>query len=129
MSAQMTHRSGPPKRSLIEPLRLQGPPKPAQMDIIIGLHQGSTVALEATPEQLRMSKRQPILSLSERIEQLSRDNGHLRHEIACYKTKQTAAGRLKDDMQKVSEKLERALQRFDKAWKQVDDDRTEMLKI
>ncbi|KAF2818122.1 hypothetical protein CC86DRAFT_309878 [Ophiobolus disseminans] len=57
------------------------PPAPTPIDIEIANHNGSTVAIEATPERVQAAKKMPTPSLSQMIEQLTWQNGQLRSEI------------------------------------------------
>lgn len=46
---------------------------------------GVTSTIECLPDQLRISKLRPIPSPKQRIEELQRENGHLRRELSYYK--------------------------------------------
>ena len=46
---------------------------------------GVTSTIECLPDQLRISKVRPIPSPKQRIEELQRENGHLRRELSYYK--------------------------------------------
>jgi hypothetical protein len=102
--------------------RTDGPPRPTPLDVVIGQHHGSTVALEATPDRLQTAKNKPIPSLSERIEQLSTENGHLRHEMFYYQRMHDATRDFQEDVKQVLEKLRRAVSRFKGAQRRVDED-------
>ena len=57
----------------------------APIDHEIALHGGSTSTLDCLPHRLRISKAQPATDPKSRIEELQRENGHLRREITYYK--------------------------------------------
>jgi regulator of replication initiation timing len=54
---------------------------PTAVDLEIRRHHGNTVALEATSERLQASKKAPISDLTQRIYELTKENGQLRLEI------------------------------------------------
>ena len=64
------------------------PPKPTAIDIEIARNKGTSVAIEATNESLQASKSDPTPSLSEMIEQKTRENGRLTEELAHLHRKQ-----------------------------------------
>lgn len=64
------------------------PPTPTPIDAKIAHNNGTSVAIEATNESLQASKTVPTPSLSEIIEQRTRENGRLRHELAYQQRKQ-----------------------------------------
>ncbi|KAH6694370.1 hypothetical protein BKA61DRAFT_418413, partial [Leptodontidium sp. MPI-SDFR-AT-0119] len=51
---------------------------------------GKIIALEATPELLEATKKEPIPDLSQRIDELTRENGRLRLEIRYHQRMQEA---------------------------------------
>ena len=108
--------------------RRENPVPPSPIDVVIGHHGGSTVALEATRERLKASKQCPIPPLSERIEQLSIENGHLRHEIVYYQEMFAASRKLQEDVQYISDKLQRVLARFHAIRRQLDQERFQIHK-
>ena len=59
-----------------------GPPAPNKVNLKIARHKGSSVAVDATYERLQASKYSPTPSLSQIIEDLTRENGRLRYELA-----------------------------------------------
>ena len=64
------------------------PPRPTAIDIEIARNKGTTVAIEATNENLQASKSDPTPSLSEMIEQVTRENGRLREQLAHLQAKE-----------------------------------------
>ncbi|KFY27176.1 hypothetical protein V493_03670 [Pseudogymnoascus sp. VKM F-4281 (FW-2241)] len=53
------------------------PARPAAIDIEVGRRGGSTVALDATAQAMQRAKKDPPANLTERIEQLTQENGGL----------------------------------------------------
>ena len=51
----------------------------------IRLHNRSTSILELSPQRLQLAKQNPPVSLSARVEELTRELGHLRQEIQFYR--------------------------------------------
>jgi hypothetical protein len=78
------------KRSRPRITRLESdqPPTPTSIDAKIAHNNGTSVAIEATNKSLQASKIVPTPSLSEIIEQRTRENGRLRHELAYQQRKQ-----------------------------------------
>jgi hypothetical protein len=64
------------------------PPTPTSIDAKIAHNNGTSVAIEATNENLQAANTVPTPSLSEIIEQRTRENGRLRHELAYQQSKQ-----------------------------------------
>lgn len=58
------------------------PPMPTPIDARIAQNNGTSVAIEATDENLQASKTVLTPSLSEMIDQRTRENGRLRRELA-----------------------------------------------
>ena len=56
-----------------------------RIDHDIESYGGLTSTIECLPEQLRISKVQPISGPEQRIEELQRENGRLRQELSYYK--------------------------------------------
>jgi hypothetical protein len=61
------------------------PPEVNKLDHQIGLQNGSTSVLELSPQRVQRGKLNPPLNLSARVEELTRDLGHLRQEIQFYR--------------------------------------------
>ena len=61
-------------------------PSLSKQNVEIDQKQDSSQALEVLPKQLQAAKNQPIVSLRERIEELTRENGRLRQEVAFYQS-------------------------------------------
>ncbi|KAH7418762.1 hypothetical protein BKA64DRAFT_763401 [Cadophora sp. MPI-SDFR-AT-0126] len=75
-------------RPRITLLESDQPPTPTPIDTKIAHNNGTSVAIEATKESLQASKTVPTPSLSEIIDQRTRENGRLRHELAYQQRKQ-----------------------------------------
>jgi len=101
---------------------LDKPPLPGAIDLEIQRRNGQTVALEATAERLKASKGAPAPSMSQRIQELTRENGQLRLEIRYHHRMQAAMQALHDDAHFVLEQLENATVGFDKAQKEAIED-------
>ena len=56
-----------------------------EVDHKIARRGGSTSTIECLPYRLRISKVQPLATPQQRIEELQRENGHLRRELIYYK--------------------------------------------
>jgi hypothetical protein len=56
-----------------------------RLDHQIRLHNGSTSVLELSSQRIQLSKQTRSLNLSTRIEELTKDLGHLRHEVQFYR--------------------------------------------
>lgn len=82
------------------------PPEVNVVDHIIGLNNGSTVALEASKNRLSLSKQNPPPDLRTRLEEVTRQNGFLRMEVQFYRTCFTAARRLKNRVADLSQQLQ-----------------------
>ncbi|KAH9204860.1 hypothetical protein DL95DRAFT_318631 [Leptodontidium sp. 2 PMI_412] len=85
------------------------PPTPTPVDVEIARNKGTSVAIEATNESLQASKTAQTPSLSEMIEQKTRENGRLRQELACQQRKQGAGLYLLEEVRLVVEKLQQAI--------------------
>ena len=99
------------------------PPKPTAVDSAISLHGGRTVALDATPSRLRASKKAPLPSLVERVEELTRENGELRSEIGHYQEILEPMELFVKNVKCLHRKLESCLFDFDEAQKAIEEDR------
>jgi hypothetical protein len=96
------------------------------MDRIIDLHHGSTTAIEATPQRLQASKKYPVPSLPERIEQLQKQNSSLKHEAAYYRAMEQYRKEFEYDVAQVKEKLEKALFKVARNQQRVTDEWAQM---
>jgi len=85
------------------------------------------VALEATTERLQASKKAPIPTPSERIYELTKENGLLRLEIRSLKQIREPIRELKEDAEFIEATLNRMVTRFNQAMERVDDDLNEAL--
>jgi len=65
--------------------RANKPPEVTLLDHQIGLREGTSIALEATPQRLQMGKSSSPLDDRVRLEDVTRDNGYLRVEIQFYR--------------------------------------------
>lgn len=88
------------------------PPAPASIDIEIASHNGSTVAIEATPDRLQAAKKMPTPSLSQMVEQLTWQNGQLRSEIDYHQKKHAASLYLLQKTRLIVKSLEQAIENF-----------------
>jgi hypothetical protein len=111
-----------PQRRYVLTSNPGGPPPLTPLDIEIGRNQGSSVGLEARPARLQETKHMPIPTLSKRIEELTRENGHLRQEVGFYQKMQSAVMLLQEDAEQVIEKLSLAIMGFRQAQKEAEDD-------
>ncbi|KAI9763355.1 MAG: hypothetical protein M1840_000547 [Geoglossum simile] len=98
------------------------PPPLTSIDIEIGRNRGSSVALEASPARLQASKKTPIPSLSQRIEELTKENGNLRQEVLFHQKMQTAITYLQQDTEYAVKRLNQAVADFSKARKVAEDE-------
>ncbi len=98
---------------------LDGPPRLSPVDKIISLHHGSTTAIEATPQRLQASKQYPIPSLSERIEQLQKQNSNLNHEVAYYREMEQYREEFYNEVTQIKEDLKKTLSKFCRIQRQV----------
>lgn len=80
---------------------ITGPPTPTALDIKIGKYQGTTLALDARPETVQASKKLPIPTQVEWIEQLTKTNGRLRCELQYYRGMEAATTRLQDAVTRI----------------------------
>jgi predicted transcriptional regulator len=100
---------------------------PSPVDLEIARHHGTSVALEATAERLQASKKAPIPTPSERIYELTKENGLLRLEIRSLKQIREPIRELKEDAEFIEATLNRMVTRFNQAMERVDDDLNEAL--
>ncbi|RDL30202.1 uncharacterized protein BP5553_10480 [Venustampulla echinocandica] len=103
------------------------PIAPTAIDIEIGRHCGKTVALEATTEYLQASKRAPTPELSERIHELTKENGQLRLEIKYQQEREEVLKDLPDDAKFMVETMWNALMHCKQVLQEVEDDRAQAM--
>ncbi len=98
------------------------PSMSSSLDILIGYNVGSSVMLEATLERLlvQASKKNPRPTLSQEIEQLTRENGYLRQELTYHHKMHEAGIRLAWETQDVVERLRRAVFDYENTQKEID---------
>ncbi|GAB1319508.1 BZIP domain-containing protein [Madurella fahalii] len=101
------------------------PPEPTPVDTEIARHQGSSVAIEATPERLQASKNLPTPSLSQIIEQRTWENGRLRQELAYQQRRNGASMYLLEEVKNAVDSLQQALVNFQKLSKELGEDEGE----
>jgi predicted RNase H-like nuclease (RuvC/YqgF family) len=82
-----------------------GLPNINKLDHQIRLQNGSTSILELSPQRLQLAKQNPPLSLSARVEELTRELGHLRQEIQFYRQSFEILQRLRETVYDVSQQL------------------------
>jgi len=99
-----------------------GPPQLSPIDRIISLHHGSTTAIEATPQRLQASKQLPTSTLSERIEELQKQNSSLNHEIAYYREMEQYRKEFEYEVARVKEQLEKSLFKLAKSQQRVGNE-------
>jgi uncharacterized membrane protein YgaE (UPF0421/DUF939 family) len=99
-----------------------GPPQLSPIDRIISLHHGSTTAIEATRQRLQASKQLPTSTLSERIEELQKQNSSLNHEIAYYREMEQYRKEFEYEMARVKEQLEESLFKLAKSQQRVGNE-------
>ena len=83
---------------------------------------GRTVALEATPELLEAAKKKPVPGLSQRIDELTRENGRLRLEIRYHQQMQEAIETLQTDVKFAVETMERSILEFNSVQEVAEED-------
>lgn len=120
----MKRFKGRPKiRLLLPELGSDLPPGPTPIDIEIARNRGTTIAIEATNESLQASKNDPTPSLSEMIEQTTRENGRLREELAHLQKKQGPNTFLLDKVTFVMKELEQAVIEYYRLEAIIEQDR------
>lgn len=70
---------------------------------------GTTSTLEYLPHRLKISKQRQPLSLKEQIEELTRENGYLRQELAYHKDTRETLMKLYKHVQESNQRVENAL--------------------
>lgn len=96
--------------------------EPSAIDLKIRRNHGTTVALEATPEHLQASKNAPIPELSQRVHELTKENGRLRLEARYYQQMQEAVRALQEDVKFVAETMRNSIVEFSKIQEEVEED-------
>ncbi|KFY68433.1 hypothetical protein V496_01055 [Pseudogymnoascus sp. VKM F-4515 (FW-2607)] len=95
-----------------DPTQWDKPARPSAIDIEVGRRGGSTIALDATAEAMQRAKKDPPKNLTERIEQLTRENGALRLQLEYHQKIRGPICQLRDDAQFAVDKIGNALVRF-----------------
>jgi hypothetical protein len=80
------------------------------LDLHIAQHGGTTTSIERLPHRLQQSKRQNILNPNQRIEELVKETGRLREEIAFHVETQRALMALFETAKEAFETLREGLQ-------------------
>ncbi|KAH6694356.1 hypothetical protein BKA61DRAFT_711922 [Leptodontidium sp. MPI-SDFR-AT-0119] len=109
-------------RSSTKTIASDKPIKPSPVDRKIRQADGRTVALEATPELLEAAKKEPIPDLSQRIDELTRENGRLRLEIRYYQQMQEAIEALLTDVKFAIQIMENSILKFNTAQEVAEED-------
>ena len=102
------------------------------LDSRIGNLGGTTSTLECLPHRLRISKSSQPIPLEQRIEELTREAGHLRQELAYHKETRAACMKFFDATNQAQQNLQNAIvemsrkvaiseQRFENYWKSQPD--------
>lgn len=99
-------------RGCPQPSANSAPPTPAAIDIEIANHNGSTVAIEATPDRLQAAKKMPTPSLLQMVEQLTWQNGQLRSEIDYHQRRHAASLYLLQKTRLIVRSLEQVIRDF-----------------
>lgn len=92
------------------------------LDVLIDHNLDSFVALEATSTQLQALKYTSKLTLSQEIEQLTRNNDYLRQEIAYHQKMHEVSLCLVRKTQNVVKKLRRAVFDYKNTQREIDID-------
>lgn len=95
------------------------PAAPRPIDKAIAQVHGSSVALDATRDNLNASKLLPTPSLKELIEEKTRENGRLREELAYLQQIQQLGDHLREEVEYVTERLHLAISSFRKGQKDI----------
>lgn len=85
------------------------PPAPTPIDAEIARNNGTSVAIEATSENMQASKTAYTPSLSEIIDQRTRENGRLRQELDHKQSKLGASVDLLEELRMIVERLQQAI--------------------
>jgi hypothetical protein len=119
------------KRTNIRPLPApsDAPPKPTAVDAEIARSGGSSVAIEATKERSQASKNITTPSLSQIIEQRTRENGQLRQELLYEQRRHSASMYLLEEVKMGVKSLQQALINFQQIYMEVENEFTEERKL
>jgi hypothetical protein len=88
------------------------PPAPTPIDAEIARNNGTSVAIEATSENMQASKTAYTPSLSEIIDQRTRENGRLRQELEHKQSKLGASVDLLEELRMIVERLQQAINNY-----------------
>lgn len=99
-----------------------GPPLLTRLDKIISLHHGSTTAIEASRERLQASKQYPDPTLSERIDELHRQNSNLNHEVTYFRQMEPFRRDFRDGVSRLAKELGIEICRLDKVEHKVNSE-------
>lgn len=102
------------------------PAHPRQVDRFIAKAKGSTVALEASPEQLQASKTCVTPSLKEIIEIKTKENGRLRAELAYLQSLETLGDEFYGEIHDAAGRMQRAIATFNRRRKELDKRKLEV---
>lgn len=102
---------------------LDKPRAPTAVDLEIGRRNGSTVALDATQARLTAAKTAPPPTLSDRVHELTRENGRLRLEIRYYQEVLEPMEAFLKRIKSLDKKLEASLVECDEVLRWLEEDR------
>lgn len=91
---------------------LDGPPELTPVDAEIARHQGSSVAIDTSQKSLQAAKKMPTASLSQTVEELTRENGRLREELAYWQRRDGASLYLLGEVKDAVGSLQQAIVNF-----------------
>jgi len=117
------------KRVRLISSRSDGPPTPSDVDIKIAHNKGRSVAIEATNENLQAFKNIPTPSLSETIEQRTRENGRLRQELAYEHRKHAANKLFLEKVRRTIEHLQLAVIDLDSCFKEIENGNRPLIEL
>ncbi len=110
---EQNHEAAIKNRESVQKLaKSQSPTEVTLLDHQILAGGGTTSTLENIPNRLRASKTKRAVSQKQWIEELTKDNGYLRQELAYYKEVQQALLALHHETAQASALLEEALEKF-----------------
>lgn len=102
---------------------LDKPHAPTAVDLEIGRRNGSTVALDATQPRLTAAKTAPPPTLSDRVHELTRENGRLRLEIRYYQEVLEPMEAFLKRIKSLDKKLEASLVECEEVLRWLQEDR------
>lgn len=102
------------------------PALPRQVDRSIAKAKGSTVALEASPEQLQASKTCVTPSLKEIIEIKTKENGRLRAELAYLQSLETLGDEFYGEIHDAAGRIQHAIATFNRRRRELDKRKLEV---